>query len=127
MPGIETALEYDLGTDQAFDFTVYTTEAAAVVREITGWALSFVVKRKGTDADLIALVTKTTSSGIAIAGVFDAAPGTNTQKATVSIADADTDSLSAGTYRWELKRTDAGSEARIAFGTIVFNQTLHRT
>jgi hypothetical protein len=127
MPGIESALEYDIGTDQAYDVTVYTSEAKTTVREITGWALSFFVKRKATDADNVALVTKTSGSGIAISGSFNASPASNTQIATVTIADTDTDSLNAGVYRWELKRTDAGSEARVAYGTISFNQTVHRT
>jgi hypothetical protein len=127
MPGIESELEYDLGTDQAYDVTVYTSEAKTTVREITGWALSFLVKRKQTDADVAALVTKTTGAGIAISGVFNGTPASNTQVATVTIADTDTDSLNEGIYRWELKRTDAGSEARVAYGTISFNQTVHRT
>lgn len=127
MPGIETALSYDLGTDQDYDFTIYTSAAQATVRDTTGWACSFIVKRKPTDTDLQALVTKTTGSGIVTSGVFNAVPATNTQKSTVSILDTNTDGLSAGTYHWELKRTDPGSEARIGFGVIVFNQTLHRT
>lgn len=127
MPGLETTLDYDLGTDQDYAFTVYTSDAQTAIREITGWALSFLVKRRATDADGDALVTKTTGSGISISGTYNSAPATNTQKATVSIADTDTDSLPAGVYRWELKRTDAGSEARIAYGAITFNQTVHRT
>lgn len=128
MPGLETALEYDIGTDQSYEFTAYTSSAQTTIREITGWALSFLVKRKATDADVDAVITKTTAGGgIVISGTFNATPASNTQKATVSIADTDTDSLTAGVYRWELKRTDAGSEARIAYGTIVLNQTVHRT
>jgi hypothetical protein len=127
MPGIESQLEYDLGTDQAYDVTVYTSPAKVVVREITGWAMSFMVKRKATDADLAAVVTKTTGAGIVISGSFNSDPDSNTQEATVTIADTDTDSLYAGVYHWELKRTDAGSEARVAYGTISLNQTVHRT
>jgi hypothetical protein len=127
MPGIETALAYDLGTDQAYAFTVYTSAEKTTCREITGWGLSFMVKRKFSDADLSALVTKTVGSGITISGSFDEDPDTNTQVATVTIADTDTDSLNTGVYRYELKRTDAGSEARVSFGTITFNQTVHRT
>jgi hypothetical protein len=127
MPGVETALHYDIGTDQDYAFVIYTSEEQTVVRDITGWALSFMVKRKATDADVDALVTKTTGSGIVIAGTFNAVPATNTQEATVSIADTDTDGQSAGIYRWETKRTDAGNEARVGFGTIEFAQTVHRT
>lgn len=127
MPGIKTALSLDIGTDQAYDVTVYTSEAATTVREITGWALSFMIKRKATDADGSALVTKTTGDGISISGTFNADPDTNTQKATVSVADTDTDGLTPGVCHWELKRTDAGSEARIAYGPLTLNRTLHTT
>jgi hypothetical protein len=134
MPGIETALKYDIGTDQAYDFTVYTSDAKTVCRDITGWAMSFMVKRKATDADGSALVTKTTGAGIVISGSFDSDPSANTQVARVTINDTDADgslpdttAVPAGIYRHELKRTDAGSEARAAYGTIAFNQTVHRT
>jgi len=127
MAGIETALTYDLGTDQDYAFTIYTTSAETVVRDVSSYTFSFLVKRKATDADVDALVTKTSSSGIAISGAFDDDPDTNTQVTTVSIADTDTDAHHPGTYRWELKRTNAGSESRIGYGTVVFRQTLHRT
>jgi hypothetical protein len=127
MPGIKSQLQYDRGTDQAYDVTVYTSEDKTTVREITGWAMSFLIKRKQNDVDASALITKTTSAGIAIGGSFDATPEDNTQKATVTIADTDTDDIYPGVYYWELKRTDAGSEARVAYGTISLNQTLHRT
>lgn len=127
MPGIQTALSYDIGTDQDYDFTIYTDATEATVRDFSAYGMSFMVKRKETDADAAAYVTKTTSSGISISGSFNSDPAVNTLKATVSIFDTDTDARVAGSYRWELKRTDAGSESRIGYGVIVFNQTVHRT
>lgn len=127
MPGVKTALSYDIGTDQAYAFTTYANDAQSAIREITGWALSFQVKRADTDADVNALVTKTTTGGgIVISGTFNATPSVNTQIATVTIVDTDTDTIPAGLYKYELKRTDAGQEARLAYGMIAFQQTLHR-
>src|SRR5688572_6501784 len=92
---------YYLGTDFSYVFHIKNgTETASI--DIAGWALSFMVKAKATDADIAALLTKTTANGgIAIAGVFNATPGTNLQRATVTIADTDTDALPAGIKHWE--------------------------
>lgn len=89
-------------------------------QNITGWAISWMLKRKATDADANALITKTTSSGIT---VLDALQG----EISVAIADTDTDSLRANIYRHELKRTDAGFEAILAFGSCQLKQSVHRT
>lgn len=127
MPGFESKLFYDIGTDRpTYDFTVYTSSDQDAITDITGWTLSFLVKRRPTDADVDALVTKTTAAGIVISGVFNASPATNTQKATVTMVDTETDAIAAATYYWELKRMDAGSEQRIGYGRIAFNQTVHR-
>jgi hypothetical protein len=127
MPGIETDLIYDLGMDADFPFTVYTDGTKAMVREITGWTLSFMLKRHITDADADALLTKTTTVGIVIAGVFNSAPGVNTQKATVTIpAAAFAATKNESTVSWELKRTNVGSMGRIAYGEMTLRRTVHR-
>ena len=128
MPGFQSKLFYDIGTDRpTYDFTVYTSSDQDAITDITGWTLSFLVKRRPTDADVDALVTKTTAAGIVISGVFNASPAINTQKATVTMVDTETDAIAAATYYWELKRMDAGSEQRIGYGRIAFNQTVHRS
>lgn len=127
MAGYETTLYCDLGMDVSYSTTVYTSTALTTCADITGWTLSFLVKRAATDADAAAVVTKTTTSGITITGSHHTNPNSNTQRATIAIADVDTDALAAGTYVWELKRTNAGSESRIAYGVLVFEQTLHRS
>jgi hypothetical protein len=98
-----------LGVDFTYPFTIKNSAETAVV-EITGWALSWMVKRYKSDADLSAILTKTTSSGITISGTYNSSPSVNTQVATVAIADTDTASLYQGLYHFELKRTDDGSE-----------------
>lgn len=119
---IETALEYWLGTDKNFEFTIYTSSAQTTIREVTGYTTSFVVKRRPDDADADALMTL---SGT-VSGTFNASPGTNTQKITVTIADDATDAeIPPGVAYWSLKRTDAGSERVLAFGTINLRRAVH--
>lgn len=119
---IETGLQYWLGTDKAYAFTVYTSSAVTAIRDVTGYTTQFMVKRNVDDADVDALIT---ASGT-VSGTFNAVPGTNTQKITVTVADDTTDTeVSPGLAYWELKRTDAGSEAVLAFGTIELRRAVH--
>ena len=119
---IETGLQYWLGTDKSFDFTVYTTSAKTVIRDVTGYTTSFKVKRSVDDPDIDALIS---ASGT-VSGTFNAVPTTNTQKVTVTLVDTDTDTeITPGIAHWELKRTDAGAEALLAYGTIDLRRAVH--
>lgn len=119
---IETPLEYWLGTDQAFDFTIYRSKAKSQIRDITGYTLSFMVKRAKSDADASALFTGSAT----ISGTYAADPASNTQKATAQIADTDLPvSTTAGQVHWELKRTDAGAESVLAFGPLLLRRPVH--
>ncbi len=122
----ETATELFLGTDHSFEFEILNIAETAAVN-ITGWALSMLIKRNRSDADASALVTKTTSSGITISGTYNSDPDTNTQIATATIADTDTDSINPGFGYYELKRTDAGAEAVLAYGAIDLRLAVHRS
>jgi len=108
---IETPLELFIGTDHRF----VCTETAGT--DMTGWALSFMIKRKLSDLDAAAVVPLTTPSNITI----------STSVATVTMADTNTDTLSAGVYRWELKRTDAGAETVVGYGPLALLRSVHRT
>ena len=116
---------YWLGTDFSYAYHI-KNEAEDTSIDITGYALSWMVKRNASDADADALVTYTTASGITIAGTFNATPASNTQRATVAVVDTDTHNLPPGLYRYELKRTDAGAETILAFGPIQCKQGVHR-
>jgi len=119
---IETALQYWLGSDKALEFTVYTTAAKTAIRDATGYTTSFKVKRNVEDTDLAALIT---ASGT-VSGTFNASPTVNTQKITVTLVDTDSDTeIAPGLAYWELKRTDAGLEAPLAFGTINLRRGVH--
>ena len=103
------------GTDFTYPFTIKNGAETACI-DITGWALSWMVKRNKSDADLSAVLSKTTVLGIVISGSFNATPSVNTQVATVTVDDTDTIAIPEGQYWHELKRTDAGLETVLAFG-----------
>jgi hypothetical protein len=113
---ITAAHEWFAGEDKELHFTVLDADGNPV--DPTGWALEWALRRRAPDADP-ALISKTTSSGISLSGVYNANPSLNTQRVVVAIADTDTDALSAATYKHGLKRTDAGNESVLTFGDAV--------
>jgi hypothetical protein len=113
-----------INEDRSIPCTILN-KAQTTALDITSWTLSWLVKRRESDVDASALVTKTTASGIAISGSFNPDPDVNTQVATISVADTDTVSLSPGLYYHELKRTDAGAETVLITGRIKFMRSLH--
>ena len=122
----QTDLSLFLGTDFNWVFTILNNTETTVTN-ITGWALSFMVKANMNDADADALVTLTLADGeIVISGTYNSDIDTNTQVATVIIADTDTTSLEAGLRFWELKRTDAGYETILGYGQLDLIRSVHR-
>ena len=112
-----TALEgYFIGTDQIFEFTIddgtgKTPDSSSPVN-ITGYTFKFTVKLTDIAVDP-AFIEKTSSAGIAIT---DGPNGV----LRVTVEDVDTDSLLDDvTYRYSLKRTNAGAESILSHGDIV--------
>lgn len=121
---IETPIYYFLGTDWVFDFTVYTTAQKTAIRDVSGYATNFMVKRFESDPDASALITATGT----VSGSFNASPALNTQKISVTLVDTDTDTeITPGMASWELKRIDAGAEAVLAYGTMELRRAIHIT
>jgi hypothetical protein len=114
-----------LNTDKAYVFHILTEDETTAI-DISTWALSFMIKTDQGNADATALVTKTIGSGIVVAGLYNATPGSNAQRATVTIVDTDTDTKAPGWKRWELKRTDDGFETVLAFGRVPFRRAVHK-
>jgi len=79
------------------------------VVNITGWALTFTLRL--TTGEATALIEKTVGAGIVITGgatgVFQ-----------VTLADTDTIGFQPGKYVFDCKRTDAGSETILVYGTL---------
>ena len=111
---ITAADEWFSGTDKVVQFTI--TDFAGVAQNITGWALRFVLTRRGS---LTALIEKTVGAGIAIT---NGAGGI----CQVSITDTDTNNLPTygldPAYEYELRRTDDGNEDVLAYGSVVLLQ-----
>jgi hypothetical protein len=123
------------GEDKGLAFVVYAPAAAGVTRaqhnaaiaadtaprqDITGWALSWMVKRHKTDLDADALITKTT--GDVEITLTDAEEG----ECSVPLADEDIAVITGERQYWhELKRVDPGFRAVLSFGAYVLNQAVH--
>lgn len=122
--GIQTTIHVDYGCDVSLAFTNYTDTTETTIRDITGWSLSWMLKDDLSDPDAQAVLTKTTGSGIVISGTYHQNPNSNTQRATVSLSAADT-TIAQRSYWWELKRTDSGSETRLAYGLLAVGPTVH--
>jgi hypothetical protein len=122
----ETHDDIFLGTDFERVFHI-KNDAETVSIDISGWTLSYMVKRHHDQADNLALLEFTSGAGdITIAGSFNADPGTNAQRATLVVADEETDTeINQGTYHWELKRTDAGFETVLCYGTLECIKGVH--
>jgi hypothetical protein len=108
------------------------TSATAV--DVTGWALSWILRIGQNTADP-ALLTKTVGSGIAITGVYNSVRATNTQRVVVTLDDLDTydDTVSPTVeltapkdYAYSLKRTDAGSETVLVWGVLPLGKVTNR-
>lgn len=121
----ETATTLFIGTDHQFKYHIQN-DAETAALDVTGWALSWMIKRSKNHSDAEALLTKTTTGGgVVIAGTFNADPALNLQRATVSIFDTDTDGQPAGVRYYELKRMDAGSETILAYGELELLRSVH--
>lgn len=116
-----------VGEDKQLSYTVYTTNAKTVIQDVTGWALSWKLRKKRADADPAILSKATGGSGITITGTFNSDPAVNTQRVVVTIADTDTDALTPLGYWHELKRTTDGQETILAEGLAVLKQAVHRS
>jgi hypothetical protein len=112
--------DFFLGEDKILGpFTVYQ-QNKRTPQNITGWSISWMLKRDLDDLDVAAALTKTTAAGITLttptSGILN-----------ITIADTDTDALEPGRYYHEVKRTDAGQETVLAIGVCVLKRGVHRT
>jgi hypothetical protein len=107
-----------IGADRTFTLEILNEPEDAAI-DITGWTLTWLLKRSRHHLDAAALLSKTTGAGqIVISGVFNASPAVNTQRCVVTIADTDTDAFTPGMCVAEIKRMDAGFETPLASGAL---------
>jgi hypothetical protein len=115
---IGPAADYFTGEDKTLPFTIYQSDESTP-QDITGWSLSWMVKRRKTDADADAIVTKTVSAGIALTTPLSGV-------CTVTVTDTDIADIRGGVlYYHELKRTDAGFETVLSYGTLTLAHAVH--
>ena len=98
----KTDISMHRGEDKTLRVTVTGTD-------ISGWSLQFALARGYGQSNEF---TKATGgSGIDItnglSGIFE-----------ITLADTDTADLDTGGYVWDVKRTDAGQEAVLAYGAL---------
>lgn len=100
------------GEDKTLTLTIYqpgTTLAqiaagTAVVQNLTGWTIDWVMREEDTSTGA-AVLTKTATISTPANGI-----------AIVAIADTDTDALTPRKYRQAWKRTNEGNEGILAIG-----------
>lgn len=108
------------GEDKGYGFTIFEEGSTTERQDMTGWSLSWMVKRHKRDLDVQALITKTTADGITLT---NAAEG----ECLVALSKADIQQIKGGQpYYHELKRIDDGFEAVLSFGSYMLNQAVHR-
>jgi hypothetical protein len=64
------------------------------------------------------LLTKTTGAGVTVTGIYHVDRSLNTQRVVVTLEDTDTELLEGGNFAHALKRTDAGLETVLGYGTV---------
>lgn len=106
------------GEDKLLSDTIFQG-TTATPQDISGWAISFMIKRDARDADIAAKVTKTVGSGVTLTAPL-------LGQLSIAITDDDTSALKAGNYAYEIKRTDPGSETVLTRGTLTLRQGVHR-
>jgi hypothetical protein len=121
----ETDDDMFIGTDVIRNYHILNEDEDTSIN-ITGWTLSWMLKKRLSHEDIEAFLTKTVGSGIAISGTFNADPNVNAQRAIVTFADTDTDPFNKGDYFWELKRTTASNETVLAYGKMTLLRGVHR-
>ena len=96
-----------IGTDKTLQFDVNQVDGTTA-QVMTGWALTWELR---TEEGGKVLVTKAVGTGITISN----GDGTD-DRASIVLADTDTEGLQPQVYYHALRRTDAGSEDVIVFG-----------
>lgn len=108
--------EIFVGEDTRLEFRIYEQDDVTP-RDIFGWSLSFIVKRRVTDAEPI--IEKLTPTDVEITDAEDGI-------CEVVLSAEDTELLTGGVlYCYELKYMDEGLKAVLVYGDLVPNPSAH--
>jgi hypothetical protein len=109
--------EWFTGTDYSVGCSI--VEDDGTEKDVTDWSLSWMVKKRASDADGAAVIVKVTDDGgIVIVSGEDGA-------VRIFIDAEDTVDLRAGVYVHELKRMDTGYRIPLVNGYAVLQQSAH--
>jgi hypothetical protein len=118
--GTTDAQRFYTGEDHDFTLTVMNADQTAAIN-ITGWAMSWLVKRRVYDQDVYAVIEKTTTGSPAGIEITDAPNGL----CTIHLLSADTLLLDPRHYRHELIRTDPGTRTPLLGGLFYLKKAVH--
>lgn len=113
--------EWFTGEDRVLEFTIYQADGTTP-QDISGWELSWFLKRSKKDADSAAVLAKTNDGSPSDVTIVDGPAG----RVDVLINADDTLDLVARVYRHELKRMDTGEKTIESYGDATLQQALHR-
>lgn len=103
--------ELFVGEDKTLRLALKADKLTGIVPDMTGWNVVFDVRAKDASPDP-AIVTKT----MTILGAYAADKASNLQRALVVLTDDELNLFKAATYRYSMKRMDAGFETVLAYG-----------
>ena len=109
---IEKTDHFFAGEDKTLSYEIFAAGSTTLMENVSGWSLQWTMNQNAAN------VTKTTSTGITITGVYNSTRAVNTQRVIVTLTDSDTELLTGGRYQISLKRIDAGLEAVLSHGTV---------
>jgi hypothetical protein len=113
--------DYFTTEDKVLVFTVYQADGVTVQDLANFTALSWMLKRRLTDADSAAIIEKTLASGAIV--ITDAPNGI----CQVTLGTADIDTVAANIlYYHELKRTDSPKTV-LSYGRFSLQQAVHKS
>lgn len=100
-----------IGEDKTIEIDVLQSDNATA-QTMTGWTLTWELKARNRSTAALISATPTIGNG----------DGTD-DRATITVADTDTEALGPGTYYHHLRRTDAGSEQILSHGSVVLKES----
>lgn len=100
-----------IGEDKTIVIDVVQSDGTTA-QAMTGWGLVWELKASAVSAS--ALISKTPSIGNGSA---------TDDRATITVADTDSEAINPGTYYHHLRRNDAGLEAILSHGTVVVKES----
>lgn len=105
---------------EVLDGVATATDPLGLPVDIAGWAGTFDMRE--SDHAAVAMLAISCS----VTGTYAATRAANTQRLRAALTDDQTTQFDPGVYRYSFKRTTAGAETVLAFGSITWRQATQR-